>query len=214
MKGVVRATFGVCVLAMAVHPAGAQEKPGPVAEVSAGWVGFADDSVVSEGLVGGNVRFYLSPRIAVGPEVVYIAGQNHSHMVATGNLTFDALAPIGGKPRRVTPFFVAGGGLFPARERSRPVAACGSPTATAPPSGWTPASAGSCTSASTASSACGSGEPRRAGPAIPRSSRRREVARPPSQTTSARPPRGASRRAAGGSRSPGPVLHGPPTPGL
>ena len=117
MKGVIRATFGAgALLAAMVHPAGAQEKPAPVAEVSAGWVGFADDSVVSEGLVGGSARFYLSPRIAVGPEVVYIAGQNHSHLMVTGNLTWDVLAPAGGRPRRVTPFLVAGGGLFQTRQ--------------------------------------------------------------------------------------------------
>lgn len=117
MKHVIRATGGACaLLAVMVHPAGAQDKPAPVVEFAAGWVGFADDGVVSEGLFGGNARFYLSPRIAVGPEVVYIAGQNHSHLVATGNLTFDALAPLGGKPRRVTPFFVAGGGLFQTRQ--------------------------------------------------------------------------------------------------
>ena len=117
MSTVVKATMGAwALLAAMVHPAGAQEKPAPVVEVSAGWVGFAGDSVVSEGLVGGNVRFYLSPRIAVGPEVVYIVGQNHSHLMATGNLTYDVLAPIGGKPRRVTPFLVAGGGLFQTRQ--------------------------------------------------------------------------------------------------
>jgi hypothetical protein len=117
MKGVVKATLRACVLlAVMVDAAGAQEKPGPVAEVSAGWVGFADDGVVSEGLLGGSARFYLSPRIALGPEVVYIAGQNHSHLMVTGNLTWDVLAPTGGRPRRVTPFLVAGGGLFQTRQ--------------------------------------------------------------------------------------------------
>jgi len=117
MPGVVRATFGACaLLVVTVHQAGAQENPGPVAEVSGGWVGFADDSLVSEGFVGGNARFYLSPRLAVGPEVVHIVGQNHSHLVATGNLTYDIRAPSGAKPRQVTPFLVAGGGLFQTRQ--------------------------------------------------------------------------------------------------
>lgn len=114
----VRASVGVWALLAAgmVSQASAQDIPAPVAEVSTGWVGFADDGVVSEGLFGGNARFYLSPRIAVGPEVVYIGGQNHSHLVATGNLTWDVLSPIGGRPRRVTPFLVAGGGLFQTRQ--------------------------------------------------------------------------------------------------
>ena len=97
-------------------PAPAQDRPGPVAEFAAGWVGFADDGVVSESLVGGAARWYLLPRIAVGPEVLYINGENHSHLVVTGNLTFDILGPIDRRPRPVTPFLVAGGGIFQTRE--------------------------------------------------------------------------------------------------
>ena len=93
-----------------------QDRPGPVAEFLAGWVGFADDGIVSEGMFGGAARFYLLPRIAVGPEVLYIQGENHSHFVLTGNLTWDVIAPAGGRPARVTPFLVAGGGLYQTRE--------------------------------------------------------------------------------------------------
>ena len=94
----------------------AQDRPSPVAEFTAGWVGFADDGIVSEGMVGGAARFYLLPRIAVGPEVLYIQGDYHSHFVLTGNLTWDVIVPIGGRPHRVTPFLVAGGGLYQTRE--------------------------------------------------------------------------------------------------
>jgi hypothetical protein len=100
-----------------VEPAAAQERPAPVSEFAGGWVGFADDGVVSEGLVGGAFRFYLTPRISVGPEVVYLHGDNHSHLVITGNLTWDVLAPRNGRPPSVTPFFVIGGGLFQTREQ-------------------------------------------------------------------------------------------------
>ena len=94
----------------------AQERPAPAIEFSGGWVGFADDGVVSEGLVGGAARVYLLPRISVGPEVVYIAGENHSHLIVTGNLTWDIFSPVNGRPRQVTPFLVAGGGMFQTRE--------------------------------------------------------------------------------------------------
>jgi hypothetical protein len=94
----------------------AQDRPGPAAEFSAGWVGFADDGVVSEGMVGGAIRWYVSPRVSVGPEVLFIDGSNHSHFVLTGNFTFDLLSPVNGRPRGVTPFVVAGGGLFQTRE--------------------------------------------------------------------------------------------------
>jgi hypothetical protein len=101
---------------LAASPAGAQERPRAAAELSAGWVGFADDGIVSEGLFGGAARFYVSPRISVGPEIGFIEGRNHSHLVLTGNLTCDLLSPARG-PRPVTPFIVAGGGLFQTREQ-------------------------------------------------------------------------------------------------
>ena len=95
----------------------AQNRPVPAAEFAAGWVGFADDGVVSESLVGGAVRWYLGPRLSVGPEVVYMHGDNHSHLMVTGNVTWDLLAPTNGRPPSITPFFVLGGGVFQTRER-------------------------------------------------------------------------------------------------
>ena len=114
----VRAVLCACALLATslARPAAAQDRPGPALELAAGWVGFADDGIVSESLVGGVVRLYLLPRISVGPEIVYLAGPHHSHLVITGNLTFDFLAPANGRPRRVTPFVVAGGGLYQTRE--------------------------------------------------------------------------------------------------
>lgn len=94
----------------------AQARPSPALDVSAGWVGFADDGIVSETAVGGDARFYLSPRFAVGPELLFIGGDNHSHLVFTGNVVFDLVAPRAGQPAPVTPFLVAGGGLFQTRE--------------------------------------------------------------------------------------------------
>src|SRR5687768_12853684 len=41
--------------------AAAQDRPGPSFEVTAGWVGFADDGIVSETLGGGAARWYLLP---------------------------------------------------------------------------------------------------------------------------------------------------------
>ena len=79
--------LAVLVVPMA-NLAAAQDRPAPAAEFAAGWVGFADDGVVSESLVGSAARWYLLPRISVGPEVVFINGDNHSHLVVTGNLTF------------------------------------------------------------------------------------------------------------------------------
>jgi hypothetical protein len=43
----------VLLAAPMAHPAAAQGRPGPAVELTAGWVGFADDGIVSEGLVAG-----------------------------------------------------------------------------------------------------------------------------------------------------------------
>ena len=99
--------------------AAAQNVPAPAAELSIGWVGFADDGIVSETMVGGTVRFYLTPRVSVGPEVVYIKGSGHSHLMVTGNVTYDVLEPVRGRPRLVTPYLVAGGGVFQTRDEFR-----------------------------------------------------------------------------------------------
>jgi hypothetical protein len=95
----------------------AQARAAPVAELAAGVLLFPDDGVVTEGALGGNLRFYLSPRVSIGPEVTYVSGANHSHLMLTGNLTFDFRGPVNGEPPAVTPFLVAGGGLFRTRQR-------------------------------------------------------------------------------------------------
>ena len=95
----------------------AQERPAPVVEFAAGWLSFPDDGVVREAMVGGAARWYVSPRLGIGPEISYISGRNHSHFIATGNLTWDILSPASGRPRPVTPFLVAGGGLYQTREQ-------------------------------------------------------------------------------------------------
>jgi hypothetical protein len=101
----------VIALLSAPMAASAQNRPAPVAEFAAGWVGFVDDGIASETMAGGAFRWYPLRRVAIGPEVIYISGDNHSHLVLTGNLTFDLLAD-----RAVTPFLVAGGGLFQTRD--------------------------------------------------------------------------------------------------
>jgi hypothetical protein len=92
-------------------PASAQERPAPALDLAAGWVGFADDGIVSEVPIGAAFRWYLSPRISIGPEATFITGESHSHQVLTGNLTFDFRAPRAGVPV-ITPFVVVGGGMF------------------------------------------------------------------------------------------------------
>lgn len=96
--------------------AAAEPRPGPVAELAVGSLLFADDGVVKERFVGGTGRFYVRPRISVGPEIAYIEGERHNHLMLTGNVTFDFLRPLDGRRRRIAPFAVVGGGLFRTRE--------------------------------------------------------------------------------------------------
>jgi hypothetical protein len=106
--------------ALAAYPAAAQaqegRRPAPVVEFAAGSFLFPDDAIVHEGFVGASVRFHLLPRLSVGPEVAYVQGGNHSHLVATGNVTFDFIGPVAGREPAVTPFVVAGGGVFSSRQ--------------------------------------------------------------------------------------------------
>jgi hypothetical protein len=111
-------TLAICALgAPTVGMAGAQQAPRTAVELAAGWVGFADDGVVSETMMGGSGRFYVLPRVAVGPEIVHIRGYSHSHLVWTGNVTFDVLGPSRGRLPRVTPFAGLGGGFFQTRSQ-------------------------------------------------------------------------------------------------
>ena len=106
----IRTALTIVMLAAPITAA-AQDRPGAVAEFALGWIGFADDGIVSETVAGGALRWYVSPRIGIGPEIIFISGDNHSHLVLTGNVTFDVLAN-----RSATPFLLVGGGLFQTRE--------------------------------------------------------------------------------------------------
>jgi hypothetical protein len=67
-------------------------------------------------LSGDLVRIYVLPRISLGPEIAFIRGDNHNHVMVTGNVTFDLVTPVKGDPRLVTPFVVVGAGLFQTHE--------------------------------------------------------------------------------------------------
>jgi hypothetical protein len=99
-----------------VPDASAQDAPRIVGELAAGGLLFPDDGVVTEGAVVVAARYYVTPRVSVGPEVAYISGEHHSHLMLTGNVTFDFVADDASQDSRVTPFVVAGGGWYRTRE--------------------------------------------------------------------------------------------------
>jgi hypothetical protein len=94
-------------------------RPDPAVEFLVGWAGFVDDATIDHSIYGAAGRVYLTPRLAVGPEVVYMIGPNADRdLFLTGNITFDLLSPRQGRPARVTPFIVGGGGFFQHSDRA------------------------------------------------------------------------------------------------
>ena len=105
---------------MVAVPVAAQDRPAPVVEFSTGWAGFVDDATIHHSVFGGGARFYVTPRVSIGPELTYMIGPNDDRdLIVTGNVIFDVLKPAGGRPRRVTPYVLGGGGLFQHRDRFR-----------------------------------------------------------------------------------------------
>jgi hypothetical protein len=117
-------TCFVLTLAIFVRDASAQTldaRPAPAVEFLAGYAGFADDATIDHAIAGTAARVYLTPRLAIGPEFVYMWGPNWDRdLFLTGNLTFDVLPPRDRRPRRVTPFLIAGGGLSQHSDRFGP----------------------------------------------------------------------------------------------
>jgi hypothetical protein len=94
-----------------VPAANAQERPAPAVDLTAAWIGFTD---YGDPGFGGALRWYVSPRLAIGPELIYIPGDFRSHLTLTGNLTWDVLPQL--THPKATPFLVAGAGMFQTHE--------------------------------------------------------------------------------------------------
>jgi hypothetical protein len=100
------------MLCAPAHTALAQEKPAPIIEVLVGRSGFIDEVWDYFTAIGGGARWFVTPRLAVGPEVAYLTGEfdglDASHLSVTGNVTFDFVR----NNRRVVPYVAAGGGYL------------------------------------------------------------------------------------------------------
>jgi hypothetical protein len=92
----------------------AQEKPAPTIAVVVGRSGFIDEVWDYFTTIGGGARWFVTPRLAIGPEVAYLTGEfdglDASHLSFTGNVTFDFVRE--GNNRRVVPYVAAGGGYL------------------------------------------------------------------------------------------------------
>jgi hypothetical protein len=90
----------------------AQEKPAPIIEVVVGRSGFIDEVWDYFTTIGGGVRWFVTPRLAIGPEAAYLTGKfdglEASHLSVTGNVAFDFVRDRDN--RRFVPYVAAGGG--------------------------------------------------------------------------------------------------------
>lgn len=98
--------------------AGAEtNRPAPACETNIGLATFADEDAVEHFQIGAAPRFYLSPRVSVGPEFVYMAGPGEDRDIFfTGNVWFDIVEPGAMGVKRVTPYLVAGVGVMAHRD--------------------------------------------------------------------------------------------------
>lgn len=102
----------LCSLGGGVDSALAQAESGRVvAEGIAGWGGFIDEQWIDHLTIGGGVRARVTPRIALGPEVLYLRGPaGDRDLTLSGIVTIDLLG--GGSARRIAPYVVFGGGYL------------------------------------------------------------------------------------------------------
>ena len=101
--------FLAVVMALSVLPPAAAhaQTPRAEAEIAAGGGWFLDESAIDHGLVGVAGRWRLTPRLSVGPEFTYWRGPDTDRdQTLTGNVSYDL------RGHGITPFIVAGAGLF------------------------------------------------------------------------------------------------------
>ena len=113
-----RVLMASCALFLTASTASAQIDDRPIhVEGSIGHAAFVDEDPVDHVIFGGAGRFGLSPRVSVGPEMIYMIGPGEDRdLFLTGNVWFDILAPTGGTPRRAAPYVVVGAGLMRHRD--------------------------------------------------------------------------------------------------
>jgi hypothetical protein len=96
------------------QPVLAQDQPRSIVEAVVGRSGFIDETWDYFGTIGGGARVFVTPRLAIGPEIAYLSGEfdalEASNLTITANLTFDIVRDDG--TRRVVPYVAAGGGYL------------------------------------------------------------------------------------------------------
>jgi hypothetical protein len=107
--------LGLLVAGCLVFAGGAlaQPSPAPVVEAAGGYAGFVDDALIGHGVVAGQARWALTPRLSVGPEITYMVGPaSDRDLFVTGNVTWDLMSRGAPRPGLVVPYVVGGAGFF------------------------------------------------------------------------------------------------------
>jgi outer membrane protein with beta-barrel domain len=114
MKGRPLAATGVGVLvALGAASVAAQDRPTLIVEGVTGYAGFVDEDWIDRTMIGAGARVFVTPRIAIGPEYVYLRGTLDEHdWTLTGNATIDVLVERGPARRRVIPYIAVGAGYL------------------------------------------------------------------------------------------------------
>ncbi|MQA28379.1 MAG: hypothetical protein GEU82_00870 [Luteitalea sp.] len=100
----------IAILCPLAASAGAQSRP-PTARVTltGGYAGFVDDSWINHQVVGGGAEWVVTPRIAVGPELLYMIGPRVDRDLFVLGMARFGILPFS---RRVVPVAIAGGGFM------------------------------------------------------------------------------------------------------
>ena len=98
------------------------QSPAPAVEVTVGHAGFVDDALIGHGVVGGQARWALTPRLSVGPEITYMVGPGSDRdLFVTGNVTWDLVSRGAPRPGLVVPYVTGGAGLYRHSDRFGPM---------------------------------------------------------------------------------------------
>ena len=98
----------------AAVPVSDRSSPRVILEGAVGLASFVDDAPIEYGYFGGSDRAYVTRRIAVGPEFIYMNGPDGAYQWhLTGNVSIDLLPDVvvGGRRPRVVPYAIAAGGF-------------------------------------------------------------------------------------------------------
>ena len=120
-------SFILAFTVLAATPAAAQPSQKLAADFMVGYAGFVDEALIGHGVAVTGIRYQLSRRVSIGPEVVYMVGPGHDRdLFLTINMAVDFLVRhAGSRTATVNPFVIGGGGIMRHANRvgTRPISA-------------------------------------------------------------------------------------------